>query len=285
MTSSASNIIKGPFQLYKDGLLFALTDDSTKGQILRGLEGETPEGYSTEIVWFTGKQGVVIEGNFLEYTLDVLEVSVPEITREGDILYFGEAIGQEIATLGEAVWRVHPVRDGTSKAHDWNLFRGLMVVDPLDIDMSSKGTRKIPFKLVALPDTTQDDGKRLMAIGDIDDTAAPARSTTSPVDTATDQAITVVPHIIFDKSLSRDSIRDRVSNERSVLLIDLTNKALVAAVPSFATSVLADDEVILTPAASLSNSTLYGFAATDAVYSIGGGQHAGSLTTFTTIAE
>lgn len=279
-----TQILRGPVEIKKDGTAIAWTDDSNKVVWNRGLAPERPDALPAPTNYFVGAQGIEISGNLLQYSADILEFLMPELTREGDVIFFGQSPGNEVVQDYVFECVLHPLRMGASTEQDVKIYLAAVVVDPLEIEYAAEKTRKLPYKIVGTPDTTKEDGKMLGSIGETADAAAPTRDTSYPIDVAVDIAIDVSPYVIFDKGMSRSAMCDSNGNPRGMHLYDITNGANVPCVVTFATDTLPDDKVILTPVVSLENSAEHALLVDTSAFSKGGGQHAGSETTFTTIA-
>ena len=284
MAKSLTEILQGPIEIKLDAVAIGYTDDSTEVEIARGIVRTRPDELPSDAVGHVGPQGIKITGNLLQWSIDILEQLMPELTREGDVLFGGRYPGTEVIqdNLKEII--LHPLRMGTSTAHDVKIYKGALLADPLKWGTGAGKNRTLPFEIIGVPDTSQDDGKLLFSIGETADAAAPTRSATYPTDTDTDIAIDVVPYVTFDKGMSRSAMCDSNGNPRGIHLYDITNGAVVPVTVSFAKVTLDDDKVLITPAANLENSAEHALLVDTSAYSKGGGKHAGSETTFTTVA-
>ena len=286
MAKSLSEILRGPIEIKADGVAIAYTGDDTKLTIKRDLEGDGPDELSAEAVYFSGRQGIVIETTLKQFSKTLLNMLVPESVLSGDVFYFGRTPGQEVAEANNFLTTLHPIRSATSLDDDVTLWKAFFAADPLEVEFAAKKNRDLKVKIIAIPDTTKDDGKQLGAIGDVSDTAAPTLSSSTPADAAESVAARSTVVLVFSKSMSRLSLLDRAGTNipMGISVVNSTDLSLVHVTAAFSTTTVADDTITLTAAANFTPEKIIAAVLTKGVRSKGGGQFAGDVVNFTMAA-
>jgi len=207
----------------------------------------------------------------------------PEVTLSGSTLKGGNIGGASLLSSALAL-TIHPLRLDTDTSMDLHIYKALNVLERPEFTFQAKEPVTIPVEFVSFYDSSKSDGQMLWDLGVTADSTAPTRSSTTPVDTATDQAITTTVAIVFSEAMAKGTLVDASNHTPIVLCTSADPPVFVACSAAVTTTTNTNDTITITPDASLANSTKYAVMVPEFVKDLNGNAHANSVTTFTTIA-